>query len=46
MAKEVIPVIATIMIRIGLTIPASTAACPIIKAPIIPMVGPDRSRNS
>ena len=40
MAKEAIPVIATIIIKIGLTIPALTAACPKTKAPTIPMVGP------
>ena len=28
------------MIKIGLTIPALTAACPITKAPTIPIVGP------
>ena len=31
---------ATIIIRIGLTTPALTAASPIIKAPTIPIVGP------
>lgn len=35
-AKEEIPVIATIIINIGLTIPAETAACPNTKAPTIP----------
>ena len=40
MAKEVIPVIAIIIIKIGLTILASTAACPNISAPIIPIVVP------
>ena len=39
-AKEAIPVIATIIIRIGLTIPALTAACPNTNAPTIPIVGP------
>ena len=34
------PVIATIIIRIGLTIPALTAACPKITAPTMPIVGP------
>ena len=28
------------MIKIGLTIPALTAACPITRAPTIPIVGP------
>lgn len=36
MAKEEIPVIAMIMIKTGLTIPALTAASPITNAPIIP----------
>ena len=40
MAKEAIPVIATTIIKIGLTIPALTAACPKTKAPTIPIVGP------
>ena len=40
MAKELIPVIATIMINIGLTIPALTAAWPRTMAPTIPRVGP------
>ena len=39
-AKEQIPVIATIIIRIGLTRLAFTAASPNIKAPIIPIVEP------
>ena len=39
-AKEEIPVIATTIIRIGLTIPALTAASPKIKAPTIPIVEP------
>ena len=40
MAKDAIPVIATTMIKIGLTISALTAACPKTKAPTIPIVGP------
>ena len=40
MTNEDIPVIATTIIKIGLTIPALTAASPKIKAPTIPMVGP------
>ena len=40
MTKELIPVIATIMINIGLTIPALTAAWPRTMAPTIPIVGP------
>ena len=40
MAKEAVPVMATTIIKIGLTIPALTAACPITKAPTIPIVGP------
>lgn len=40
MAKDAIPVIATTMIKIGLTILALTAACPKTKAPTIPIVGP------
>ena len=39
-AKEAIPVIAIIIIKIGLTILALTAAWPRTKAPTIPMVGP------
>ena len=39
-ANEEIPVIATTIIRIGLTIPALTAASPKIKAPTIPIVEP------
>ena len=39
-AKEARPVIETIIVNIGLTILASTAAWPNIKAPTIPMVGP------
>ncbi len=38
--KDAIPVIATTMIKIGLTILALTAACPKTKAPTIPIVGP------
>lgn len=38
MEKDAIAVMAIIMIRIGLTILALTAACPITKAPTIPMV--------
>jgi hypothetical protein len=37
-AKEPIPVTATIIINIGLTILAATAACPNINAPIMPNV--------
>ena len=40
MARDEIPVIATTIIRIGLTILASTAACPSTNAPTIPIVGP------
>ena len=40
MAKEAIAVIATIIIKIGLTIFALTAACPKTNAPTIPIVGP------
>ena len=40
MQKEEIAVTDTIIIKIGLTIPASTALCPKIKAPTIPIVGP------
>ena len=40
MTKELIPVIATIMINIELTIPALTAAWPRTMAPTIPRVGP------
>ena len=40
MAKEASPDIATIIIISGLTILASTAACPRIRPPTIPMVGP------
>lgn len=39
-ANEEIDVIETIIIKIGLTILAETAACPKIKAPTIPSVGP------
>ena len=39
-AKEQIPVNATIIIEIGLTKLAVTAASPRINAPIIPIVGP------
>lgn len=39
-AKEAIPVIATIITRIGLTMLAETAASPIIKPPTIPIVEP------
>ena len=39
-ANEQIPVKATIMMEIGLTKFALTAASPKIKAPIIPIVGP------
>ena len=39
-ANEAIPVMATIIINIGLTILALTAACPKTNAPTIPMVGP------
>ena len=46
MAKEAMAVIATIIIKIGLTIPAETAACPKTKAPTIPIVGPNRRRHS
>ena len=38
--KDAIPVIATIIINIGLTIPALTAACPSTSAPTIPIVDP------
>ena len=37
---KTIPVTATIIISMGLTIFAATAACPRINAPIIPRVGP------
>ena len=40
MVNEAIPVNATMMIRIGLTMLASTAACPRTKAPTIPIVCP------
>jgi len=40
MAKLPRPERATIIISAGLTSPAETAACPIIKAPMIPMVFP------
>ena len=40
MANDAIPVIATTIIKIGLTILAETAACPSTKAPTIPIVGP------
>jgi hypothetical protein len=39
-ANELIPVIATIIINIGLTMPALTAACPKINPPTIPTVEP------
>jgi len=39
-AKEQIPVIATIIINIGLTKLALTAASPNIRAPTIPIAGP------
>ena len=39
-AKEAIPVMATIMINVGLTIPALTADSPKIKAPTIPIEEP------
>ena len=38
MEKEAMAVIAMMIIRIGLTILALTAACPMTKAPTIPMV--------
>ncbi|MNN89766.1 hypothetical protein D3C81_2076270 [compost metagenome] len=38
--KEEMAVTATTITRIGLTIPASTAACPIIRPPTIPIAGP------
>ena len=44
MAKVAMVLMAMIIIIRGLTIPASTAACPIISPPTIPMVfpmGPD-----
>ena len=44
-AKEAIPVIATMIIKIGLTIPALTAACPKTKAPTIPYRRSYRRRN-
>lgn len=40
MEKEHIPVKDTIIIKIGLTMLASTAACPNTSAPTIPRVGP------
>ena len=40
MLNEQIPVIATIIIKIGLTRDADTAASPSIKAPTIPIVVP------
>lgn len=40
--KEAIPVMATIIIRVGLTIPALTAASPKIRAPTIPIEEPIR----
>ena len=46
MAKDAIPVIATIIINIGLTIPADTAAWPKTKAPTIPDSWANRRRNS
>lgn len=46
MAKEEMAVIATIIIKIGLTIPALTAACPKTKAPTIPNSRTNRRRNS
>lgn len=45
-AKEQIPVSATIIIKIGLTIPAETAACPNTKAPTIPYSRSNWRRNS
>lgn len=39
-ANDAIPVNATIIINIGLTMFALTAACPKTRAPTIPMVGP------
>lgn len=45
-AKEAIPVIATIIIKIGLTIPALTAACPKTNAPTIPDSRSNRRRHS
>lgn len=44
-AKEEIPVIATTIIKIELTIPASTAACPNTKAPTMPNSRTNRRRN-
>lgn len=38
--KVLIPVSATIITKIGLTILAETIACPNIKVPTIPSVGP------
>ncbi|MNZ95955.1 hypothetical protein D3C78_1151300 [compost metagenome] len=38
--KEETAVTETTMTRIGLTIPASTAACPMIRPPTIPIAGP------
>lgn len=45
-AKEEIPVMATIIIKIGLTIPALTAACPKTKAPTIPDSRSNSRRNT
>lgn len=46
MAKDAMAVIATIIIKIGLTIPALTAACPKTNAPTIPNCWAYRRRNS
>ncbi len=46
MAKEAIPVIATTIIKIGLTIPALTAACPKTKAPTMPNGRSNSRRDS
>ena len=45
-AKELIPVRATIITKIGLTTLALTIACPKINVPTIPSVGPHRSWGS
>ena len=45
-AKEAIPVMATIIINIGLTMPALTAACPKTSAPTIPYSRAYRRWNS
>lgn len=45
-AKDAIPVIATMIIRIGLTIPALTAAWPKTRAPTIPNSRTYRRRDS